>query len=164
MRFAAPFWLFGTTLSLVIAAVLAAGGFLLLRAVKRFGDEKLVLALVTGRPGGRRALKGGLLVTAVALAFLALSEPQYGRGTRLIGHGERDQRHRSQRDDDRDVGQSPPHRFEYHFVSLEFRPKTLGSRYDKFVTAVERILPIAAVWRASWLGWNVPVNGAFTLN
>jgi Ca-activated chloride channel family protein len=74
----------GTLLSLVIALVLAAGGFLLLRAVKRFGDEKLVLSLVTGRPGGRRALKGGLLVTAVALSFLALAEPQYGRGTRLM--------------------------------------------------------------------------------
>jgi Ca-activated chloride channel family protein len=84
MRFAAPFWLFGTGLAIVVAAVLATGGFLLLRAVKRFGDEKLVLDLVTGRPGGRRALKGGLLVAAVALAFVALSEPQYGRGTRLM--------------------------------------------------------------------------------
>jgi Ca-activated chloride channel family protein len=84
VRFAAPFWLFGTLLALLVAVVLAAGGFLLLRSVKRFGDEKLVLPLVTGRPGGRRALKGGLLVTAVALAFLALAEPQYGRGTRLM--------------------------------------------------------------------------------
>jgi Ca-activated chloride channel family protein len=84
VRFAAPFWLFGMALSLVVAAVLAAGGFLLLRSMKRFGDEKLVLGLVTGRPGGRRALKGGLLVTAVALAFVALAEPQYGRGTRLL--------------------------------------------------------------------------------
>ena len=84
MRFAAPFWLFGSALSLVVAGVLAFGGFLLLRAVKRFGDEQLVLGLVTGRPGGRRAVKGGLLVTAIALAFVALSEPQYGRGTRLM--------------------------------------------------------------------------------
>ncbi len=84
MRFAAPLWLFGTALSLVVATVLVLGGFLLLRATRKFGDEKLVLGLVTGRPGGRRALKGGLLVAAVALAFLALAEPQYGRGSRLV--------------------------------------------------------------------------------
>lgn len=84
MRFSAPLWLFGTTLAVAVAAMLIAGGFLLLRAVRRFGDEPLVLNLVTSRPGGRRALKGGLLVAAVALAFLALAGPQYGRGTRLI--------------------------------------------------------------------------------
>ncbi len=84
MRFAAPYWLFGTTFALVVAAILVLGGFLLIRATRRFGDEKLVLGLVTGRPGGRRALKGGLLVAAVALTFLALSQPEYGRGTRLI--------------------------------------------------------------------------------
>ncbi|MFZ5892239.1 MAG: VWA domain-containing protein [Myxococcota bacterium] len=84
MRFAASHWLWGAGLALLVAAILAWGGFLLLRATRRFGDEKLVLGLVTGRPGGRRALKGGLLVVAVALTFVALSEPQYGRGTRLV--------------------------------------------------------------------------------
>lgn len=84
MRFAAAHWLVGAALALVVAGILVWGGFLLLRATRRFGDEKLVLGLVTGRPGGRRALKGGLLVLAVALAFVALSEPQYGRGTRLV--------------------------------------------------------------------------------
>ncbi|MDQ2645169.1 MAG: VWA domain-containing protein [Myxococcota bacterium] len=84
MRFADPFWLFGTALSLVVAVLFVAGGFLLVRAVRRFGDEALVLKLVTGRPGGRRALKAGLVVGAVGLAFLALARPEYGRGTRLI--------------------------------------------------------------------------------
>jgi Ca-activated chloride channel family protein len=84
VRFAAAGWLFGAGLSVVVAVMLVLGGFLLLRATRRFGDEKLVLGLVTGRPGGRRALKGGLLVAAVALAFLSLAEPQYGRGSRLV--------------------------------------------------------------------------------
>ena len=84
MRFADSFWLFGTGLALLVAALFVAGGVLLVRAVRRFGDEPLVLGLVTGRPGGRRALKAGLLVAAVALSFLALAKPQYGRGTRLI--------------------------------------------------------------------------------
>ncbi len=84
MRFAEPWWLFGSGLALLVAALLVAGGILLLRSVRRFGDEALVLGLVTGRPGGRRALKGAVLVAAVALSFLALAEPQYGRGTRLL--------------------------------------------------------------------------------
>jgi Ca-activated chloride channel family protein len=84
VRFADSFWLFGTGLALLVAALFVIGGVLLVRAARRFGDEALVLGLVTGRPGGRRALKAGLLVAAVALSFLALAKPQYGRGTRLI--------------------------------------------------------------------------------
>ncbi len=52
--------------------------------MKRFGDEALVRGLLTANPSGRRALKGVLLVLAVALSFIALAQPQYGRGTRLI--------------------------------------------------------------------------------
>lgn len=84
MKFAVPVWLFGSALSLVVALALIAGGVLLSRSVKRFGDEALVRGLLTANPSGRRALKGVLLVLAVALSFVALAEPQYGRGTRLI--------------------------------------------------------------------------------
>ena len=41
-------------------------------------------ALVTADPAKRRAWKGVLLVLAVALAFVAAAQPQYGQGTRLI--------------------------------------------------------------------------------
>ena len=84
MKFAVPEWLFGTGLALLVAVVLVAGGILLSRNVKRFGDEALMRGLVTANPSGRRAFKGVLVVLAVALSFIALAQPQYGRGTRLI--------------------------------------------------------------------------------
>lgn len=84
MRFAHPIWLFGTTLAVGVGLMLVAGAFLLVRSMRRFGDEARVTALMTDRPAGRRALKGVLLVIAVALGFVALAQPQYGRGTRLV--------------------------------------------------------------------------------
>ncbi|HEY2735189.1 MAG TPA: VWA domain-containing protein, partial [Polyangiales bacterium] len=84
MKFAVPEWLFGTALALVLAVVLVAGGVLLSRNVKRFGEEALMRGLVTANASRRRAFKGVLVVIAVGLAFIALSQPQYGRGTRLI--------------------------------------------------------------------------------
>lgn len=54
------------------------------RATKVFGDPKLVTRLETFDAAGRRALKGVLLVIAVASAFLALARPQWGRGTKLV--------------------------------------------------------------------------------
>jgi Ca-activated chloride channel family protein len=84
VKFAVPEWLFGTGLALLVAVVLIAGGILLSRNVKRFGDEALMRGLVTANPSGRRAFKGVLVVLAVALSFIALAQPQYGRGTRLI--------------------------------------------------------------------------------
>lgn len=84
MRFAAPAWLLGAAFALAIAALLVAGSVLRARQVQRFGEEQLVGELLTARAGGRRALKGVLIVLAVALAFLAAAQPQYGRGTRLI--------------------------------------------------------------------------------
>lgn len=84
MKFAHPWWLFGTGLAVVVAALLILGGFMLIRSVRRFGEEERVAGLVTGAAGARRATKGVLLVLAVALGFVALAKPQYGKGTRLI--------------------------------------------------------------------------------
>lgn len=84
MRFAEPMWLFGTALAVVVAGLFIWGGFHLLGDIKRFGLPSAVEKLVTTKTGGRRALKAALTVIAVALVFVALAGPQYGRGTRLI--------------------------------------------------------------------------------
>ena len=84
MRFAASVWLLGALGALGVGVLLVLGAILSLRAVRRFGEEKLVLELATARAGGRRAFKGVLLVLSLALSFLALAQPQYGRGTRVI--------------------------------------------------------------------------------
>ncbi len=84
MSFAAPYFLLGTALSLVVGALLVLGGLAAARSVARFGDADRVRALVTADPAKRRAWKGVLLVIAVALAFVAAARPQYGKGTRLI--------------------------------------------------------------------------------
>lgn len=84
MKLSEPLWLIGAVLSMAIAGLFIFGGVLLVRAVRRFGDEDRVEALVTTKAGGRRALKGILVVLTTLLAFVALAGPQYGRGTRLI--------------------------------------------------------------------------------
>jgi Ca-activated chloride channel family protein len=84
MRFAEPMWLFGTALAVVVAGLFIWGGFHLLGDIKRFGLPSAVEKLITTKTGGRRALKAALTVIAVALVFVALAGPQYGRGTRLI--------------------------------------------------------------------------------
>ena len=84
MRFADPFWLVGTLLAAAVAVLLVVGGWLLLRSIRRFGDEPRVLELLTARPSTRRVIQGSLTVLAVAAAFVAMARPQYGRGTRLV--------------------------------------------------------------------------------
>jgi len=84
VRFAAPFWLFGTAFALVVAGLFIAGSILRARSLRKFGDEAVVATLLTAQAGGRRALKGVLCVLAVALSFVAAAQPQYGRGSRLI--------------------------------------------------------------------------------
>jgi Ca-activated chloride channel family protein len=84
MKFAEPWWLGATAFALLVAGLFIVGGVVLLRSMRHFGDEPRIRALVTGRAGGRRALKSVALVLAVALGFVALAQPQYGRGTRLI--------------------------------------------------------------------------------
>jgi len=84
VRFAASLWLFGVLGALALAVVLAVGGVLGQRAVRRFGEVPVVTALFTARPGGRRALKSVLVVLSLCLAFISLAEPQYGRGTQVL--------------------------------------------------------------------------------
>ncbi len=84
MKLSEPWWLLGVALALAVAGLLIFGGVLLVRAVRRFGDEQRVEALVTTKAGGRRAFKGVMVVLSTVFAFLAMAGPQYGRGTRLI--------------------------------------------------------------------------------
>ncbi len=84
MRFADSIWLLGALGALGVGVLLVIGAVLSLRALRRFGEEKLVRELATARAGGRRAFKGVLLVLSLALAFVALAQPQYGRGSRVI--------------------------------------------------------------------------------
>jgi Ca-activated chloride channel family protein len=71
-------------LALAVAALLVASGILLLRALRRFGEDARVQALTTDVTGVRRALKGVLLVLALGCAFVAAAQPQYGRGSRTV--------------------------------------------------------------------------------
>ena len=84
MNFGAPWFLLGTALALLVGALLVLGSLANVRAVARFGDPERVRALFTGDPAKRRAWKGVLLVVALALAFVAAAQPQYGKGTHLI--------------------------------------------------------------------------------
>ncbi len=84
MKFAEPLWLFGTLLALAVGALLVLGAFQGVRALRRFGQEGPVEALLTAKVGSRRAIKGGLSVLGLAACFVALAQPQYGWGTRRI--------------------------------------------------------------------------------
>ena len=97
MTFAAPVYLFGTGVALVVAALLVIGGSFRGRSAagRRFGEEARVVALFTADPAKRRAWKGVMLVLAVALAFVAAARPQYGKGTRLIPAADARCRHRA---------------------------------------------------------------------
>lgn len=66
------------------AVTLVLASFARVRAEKRFGQPELVDKLATFDATGRRAFKGVLLVLGIALSFVALARPQFGRGTRLI--------------------------------------------------------------------------------
>ncbi len=54
------------------------------RAVTRFGDEALVMALQTHRAGGRRAIKGVLIALGFVAVFASFARPQLRSGTRLV--------------------------------------------------------------------------------
>ncbi len=84
MTFAAPYFLFGTLISLGVLGLLLFGSVRLRRAVRAFGEPERIYSLQTADASTRRAYKGLLLVIATALAFVAAARPQYGKGTRLI--------------------------------------------------------------------------------
>ncbi|HMA94419.1 MAG TPA: VWA domain-containing protein [Polyangiaceae bacterium] len=84
MRFAAYGWLLGVLYALGVAVMLILGSYLLVRALRRFGDEARVQPLLTSHTGTRRALRGILLVLGLIAAFVALARPQYGQGTRMV--------------------------------------------------------------------------------
>lgn len=84
MKFAAPYWLFGSFSALLVALLLLLGGIGLRRAVARFGVPERIAALTTFDASSRRTTKGVLLVLAVAMAFVALARPQYSRGQKLV--------------------------------------------------------------------------------
>jgi Ca-activated chloride channel homolog len=84
VKFAESLWLLGTLLALVVAGLLVLGAFAGVRALRRFGEEGPVDALLTAKVGSRRALKGTLSVLGLAACFVALAQPQYGWGTRRI--------------------------------------------------------------------------------
>src|SRR6202012_4957851 len=67
VNFAAPWFLLGTALALLVGGLLVLGSVANQRAVARFGDPERVRALFTDDPAKRRAWKGVLLVLAVAL-------------------------------------------------------------------------------------------------
>jgi Ca-activated chloride channel family protein len=54
------------------------------RATRRYGEPKLLAALVTYDATGRRAVKAVLLVVAMLLAFVALARPKFGSGTKIV--------------------------------------------------------------------------------
>ncbi|MBI5537473.1 MAG: VWA domain-containing protein [Deltaproteobacteria bacterium] len=84
MKFAHPLWFFGALSALLVAILLIAGGLALVKSIKKFGDAPRVGELLTSRGSGRRAAKGVMIVLATIFAFVALTRPQHGRGTRLI--------------------------------------------------------------------------------
>jgi Ca-activated chloride channel homolog len=84
VKFAQPLWLLGTLLALLLGGLLVLGALKGVRALRRFGEEGPVEALLTAKVGTRRAIKGALSVLALAACFVALAQPQYGWGTRRI--------------------------------------------------------------------------------
>lgn len=84
MRFAAEIWLWGVLLAAGLGVILIAQAVRLTRDRARFGDAQLVLQLLTAKTGTRRAIRGTLACLAVAFAFVAAAQPQYGKGTRIL--------------------------------------------------------------------------------
>jgi Ca-activated chloride channel family protein len=86
VRLGAPLWLFFALLSstLVVGGAMAWAAWQRRRAIARFGDVALVHQLRDGSPAGWRAVKGALLLLAVALLAVAGARPQHGSRTEVV--------------------------------------------------------------------------------
>lgn len=84
MRFAEQQWLWGVFFALLLGGVFLVQGLRVAASRSKFGEEERVLALMTARPGIRRAISAVLVCLAAALAFVAAAQPQYGKGTRVL--------------------------------------------------------------------------------
>jgi Ca-activated chloride channel family protein len=83
VSFAYPWILFGLPIALIVLAIAVAGDVARRRAALRFGEPRLVDALISFDAGSRRAVKGGLRVLAVALAIVALARPRTRGGEKV---------------------------------------------------------------------------------
>ncbi|HXX67711.1 MAG TPA: VWA domain-containing protein [Polyangiaceae bacterium] len=54
------------------------------RSVRSFGEPQVVIPLVTYDATARRAIKAVFLVLAMLFAFIALSRPKFGSGTKIV--------------------------------------------------------------------------------
>lgn len=84
MTFAHPMLLALLVLPLLLVAMMALGDAKRRKAVLLLGDGSSIEALTTFDAGVRRTVKGALRVAAVALAIVALAQPRYGRGTKVV--------------------------------------------------------------------------------
>jgi len=84
MRFAETIWLWGMLLAPVVAGFLVLGSLRVERARLRFSDAARLPDLLSAKTAGRRTASAILVTLAVALAFLAAAQPQYGKGTRVL--------------------------------------------------------------------------------
>ncbi|MBI2897770.1 MAG: VWA domain-containing protein [Deltaproteobacteria bacterium] len=84
MRFQSPEVLWFLVAIPAIASGLVAGYFRRRSTARRFGDERLIRKMITGRSPFLRALKASFLLAGLALTIVALARPQYGGSTRLL--------------------------------------------------------------------------------
>jgi Ca-activated chloride channel homolog len=84
MTWHAPWLLWLLWLVPLMAAALAIGYRLRLRAADRFGAETSRKRLVLGRSSGLRAARAVLVLVGIGLAIVALARPQYGSRTRML--------------------------------------------------------------------------------
>lgn len=84
MTFAHWKLLFLLPVALILLGIMLASDVRRRRAAAALGEQRLLEKLITFDAGPRRAVKGALRVVAVVLAIVALAQPRYGRGTKLV--------------------------------------------------------------------------------